>query len=55
MSEPAISVENLGKRYLIGAGHTDVLSERLQRVVTAPSRALAPARRRRAEPHDTPR
>ena len=39
MSEPAISVENLGKRYLIGAGHTDVLAERLQRIATAPLRA----------------
>ena len=44
MSEPAITVEKLGKRYVIGAGHTDMLSERLQRVATAPVRAL----RRRA-------
>ncbi len=40
MSEPAITVEKLGKRYVIGAGHTDMLSERLQRVATAPVRAL---------------
>jgi lipopolysaccharide transport system ATP-binding protein len=40
MSEPVISVERLGKRYRIGAGHTDVLAERLQRIVTAPFRAL---------------
>jgi lipopolysaccharide transport system ATP-binding protein len=40
MSEPVISVERLGKRYRIGAGHSDVLAERLQRIVTAPFRAL---------------
>src|SRR5450631_4093930 len=40
MSEPVISVERLGKRYRIGAGHTDVLAERLQRIVTAPFRVL---------------
>ena len=52
MSEPAITVENLGKRYLIGAGHSDLLSERLQRVATAPARALRRRRDRRAESHD---
>jgi lipopolysaccharide transport system ATP-binding protein len=40
MGEPVISVENVSKRYRIGAGPTDLLSERLQRVVTAPLRAL---------------
>jgi lipopolysaccharide transport system ATP-binding protein len=45
MDEPVISVENLGKRYRIGAGHTDVLAERLQRTLTAPLRALRTVRR----------
>jgi lipopolysaccharide transport system ATP-binding protein len=58
MSEPVITVEKLGKRYVIGTGHTDVLAERLQRIVSAPARVL----RRRANddapshmttPHDT--
>jgi lipopolysaccharide transport system ATP-binding protein len=38
MDEPAISVEKVGKRYQIGQGHTDVLAERLQRMVTSPLR-----------------
>jgi lipopolysaccharide transport system ATP-binding protein len=40
MSEPVISVEKVGKRYRIGQGHTDVLAERLQRIVTSPLRGL---------------
>ena len=50
MSEPAITVEKLGKRYVIGAGHTDVLAERLQRAATAPVRALRRRRPRGAQP-----
>ncbi|HEX3976544.1 MAG TPA: ABC transporter ATP-binding protein [Solirubrobacteraceae bacterium] len=38
MNEPAISVEKVGKRYQIGQRHTDVLAERLQRLVTSPLR-----------------
>ncbi len=38
MNELAISVEKVGKRYRIGQGHTDVLAERLQRVITSPLR-----------------
>ncbi len=55
MGEPAISVEQLGKRYRIGAGHTDLLSERLQRVLGAPARALRGARATShlASPRDT--
>lgn len=40
MREPAISVENLGKRYQIGSGRGDMLSERIHRVASAPWRAL---------------
>lgn len=40
MSETVIKTENLGKRYRIGAAQTDTLAERLQRVATAPVRAL---------------
>ena len=52
MSEPAITVENLGKRYLIGAGHADLLSERLQRARDRARTRAAPSRRPRAESHD---
>src|SRR5580704_11247324 len=40
MGERAISVEGVGKRYRIGAAHSGVLAEQLQRIVTAPARAL---------------
>ena len=47
MGEPAISVEELGKRYRIGAGSQPTCSrERLQRIVTAPLRAACAGRRR---------
>ena len=49
----------MGKRYTLGAYHTDILGERVQRIVTAPIRAL---RGRTADvdshlttPHDTER
>jgi homopolymeric O-antigen transport system ATP-binding protein len=58
MSDPVITVEKLGKRYVIGAGHNDMLAERLQRIVTAPARVLrrgandhVPSHMR--TPHDT--
>src|SRR5438132_1322046 len=44
MGETVISVQNLSKRYRLGTGHTDVLAERLQRVVSAPLRALRPGK-----------
>ena len=60
MSEPAISVERLGKRYRLGAARSDVLAaERLQRVAdgAAPARASArpatPSHRR--APHEARR
>jgi lipopolysaccharide transport system ATP-binding protein len=40
MGEPVISVEGVGKRYRIGAAHSGVLAEQLQRIVTAPLQAL---------------
>ena len=40
MTDPAISVQHVSKRYRLGSGHTDVLAERLQRVAIAPFRAL---------------
>ena len=40
MGEPVISVEGVGKRYRIGAAHSGVLAEQLQRIVTSPLRAL---------------
>jgi len=40
MGEPVITVQGVGKRYRIGSAHTDVLAERLQRMVSAPFRRL---------------
>ncbi len=53
MGEPVIRVERLGKRYRLGADHSDVLAERLQRLVMAPLRARRP--NHETAPHDTER
>jgi lipopolysaccharide transport system ATP-binding protein len=44
VGEPVISVEGVGKRYRIGAAHSGVLAEQLQRIVTAPLGLLRRAR-----------
>ena len=57
MSEPAISIEGVGKRYQLGRRPATATcsSERLQRVAAAPLRGIAGTARERRASHLTPR
>src|SRR5262249_20956285 len=44
MATPAIRAEHVAKRYRLGTTHSNRLSERLQQALTAPLRAVRPAR-----------